>query len=58
MGTRPGGVGSCIGDKMKKFCFVIYVIKELTVLVSGVLQSDSVIHIYASVAFQILFPLR
>ena len=43
---------------MKKFYIVIYVIKKLTVLVSDVQQSESVIHIQASIAFQILFPLR
>ena len=29
-----------------------------TLLISGVQQSESVIHIHASIAFQILFPLR
>ena len=45
-------------EHMKKFYIVIYVIKKLTVLVSDVQQSESVIHIHASIAFQILFPLR
>ena len=43
---------------MKKFYIVIYVIKKLTVLFSDVQQSESVIHIHASIAFQILFPLK
>ena len=43
------------------FKFLFYVGVELinnVVLVSGVQQGDSVIHIHVSIHFQILFPLR
>ena len=41
--------------------FLFYIRLQLinnVVLVSGVQQSDSVIHIHVSILFQILFPLR
>ena len=43
------------------YSFVFYIGVELinnVVLMSGVQQSDSVIHIYVSILFQILFPFR
>ena len=39
------------------FCIGVELIYN-TVLVSGIQQSDSVIHIYVSILFQILFPFR
>ena len=41
-----------------KFLFYIGVSIKNVVLVSGVQQSDSVIHIHVSILFQILFPFR
>ena len=43
------------------FNFLFYIGVELinnVVLVSGVQQSDSVIHVHVSILFQILFPIR
>ena len=40
-----------------KFYIGVQLIKNV-VLVSGVQQSDSVIHIHVSIRFQILFPVR
>ena len=43
------------------FFFLIFIGVELTynvVLVSGIQQSESVIHIHISILFQILFPYR
>lgn len=43
------------------FKFLFYIRLQLinnVVLVSGVQQSDSVIHVHVSILFQILFPLR
>ena len=43
------------------FNFLFYIGAQLinnVVLVSGVQQSDSVIHIHVSILFQILFPFR
>ena len=46
-------------SSFKKFLFYIGVeLINNVVLVSGVQQSDSVMHIYISILFQILFPFR
>ena len=36
----------------------IYIVVQLIYNVSGVQQSDSVIHVHVSILFQILFPFR
>ena len=49
------------GLKFYIFKFLFYIGEQLinnVVLVSGVQQSDSVIHIHVSILFQILFPYR
>ena len=49
------------GLKFYIFKFLFYIGEQLinnVVLVSGVQQSDSVIHIHVSILFQILFPPR